>query len=272
MLLNISGKINSLFVDILSTMNTVAVELDIPFFVVGATARDIIYEHCYGIVAIRRTKDIDIGIRILDSNKFSLLISTLISSHGFEKTEQTYRIKKNGILVDVIPFGPIAAAEMNIDLGSIMSVLGFEEAYSHSQTMRINDAPVLDIRIPIVPGLLVMKLIAWDEKYPSRKKDAQDLLFIMKHYEDTDVKERLYTTEAALLTEEKFDCRNASIRLLGRDIVRILDGKTLTKIKQILVTETSEDAYKLVKDMRETIFDNDKIFALLEKLKQGLFD
>ncbi|OGS21128.1 MAG: hypothetical protein A3J83_00720 [Elusimicrobia bacterium RIFOXYA2_FULL_40_6] len=276
MLLNISGKIDPLLINVLSTISTIAKKLDIPFFLVGAMARDIIYEHCYEIKPPRATKDIDIGIRIPDLSKFDLLAGTLTSSCGFDKTNLIYRYKRNEIILDIIPFGPIANADMKIEYhpkdNIFLSVLGFEEAYRYSPAIRINDNPELDIKIPTIPGLFVMKLISWEEKYPDRKKDAQDMLFMLKNYEFTDT-DRLYESEETLLKEEKFDVHKANIRLLGRDIVKMSNKKTITKVRQILTNETSENSYKLRSDMQEFLYkDNEEILVFLKKLKQGLDD
>ena len=100
-----------------------------------------------------------------------------------------------------------------------MSMVGFEEAYEHSITFRLSSDPKLDIKLASLPGLAIMKLISWNEKYPNRKRDADDLLFIMNRYEEAGNTERLYGEDLFLLQEEKFDTKLAGTRLLGRDKV-----------------------------------------------------
>lgn len=275
--INISGKINPLILDILKSINTVAGELSVPFFLVGAMVRDIIYEYHYGIKTTRATKDIDIGIRILDISKFSLFIDSLINKYSFEKTNLIHRIRKYGIQLDIIPFGQVAGNNFQVafpGISNIITVLGFEEAYSNSLEVLICDNPILNIKIPFIPSLVAMKLISWDDKYPDRGKDAKDIIFMLKNYEDLkEIKDRLYEIENFILREEGFDLSKASIRLLGKDITKIFDKNTLVKIRQIITTETSDDAFKLVKDMSENpIHDNEDILAILRKLKQGLFN
>ena len=276
MLLNISKKINPSFVEVLSIINTITMELDIPFFIVGAMARDIIFEHCYGIKSPRRTLDIDLGIRIPDWNKFVLLTDALTMSGHFQKTKLIYRYTRDDISVDIIPFGPIADEKMEIRFPTeeniVMSILGFEEVYCCSIKVRLRDTPKFDLKIPTVPGLCITKLISWNEKYPERKRDAQDLLFIIKNYENIGTESVLYDKEAPMLKEEGFDVRLASIRLLGREIKRMSDEKTLIKIKQILTNETDDNATKMIVDMRNNLREDfDEILTLLKKLKQGVF-
>ena len=63
---NISGKIETSYIDALLAIKKIADHLDIPFFIVGATARDILLEHFHNIKAPRMTMDIDLGVRIPD--------------------------------------------------------------------------------------------------------------------------------------------------------------------------------------------------------------
>ena len=128
-----------------------------------------------------------------------------------------------------------------------------------------------------MPGLAIMKLISWKEKYPDRKRDAEDVLFIMQKYEEAGNLDRLYEEELDLLEDEGFDTRLAGIRLLGRDMANISDPKTLLVIKGILDAETEEmSQYKLVSDMmRETGMSDirfDEILAQLTKLRQGFVE
>jgi len=56
-----------------------------------------------------------------------------------------------------------------------------------------------------------------------RKRDAEDLLLLMKKHEEGRNPERLYEEDLPLLQEEGFDTKLAGVRLLGRDIAKISD-------------------------------------------------
>ncbi|OGP63105.1 MAG: hypothetical protein A2170_14460 [Deltaproteobacteria bacterium RBG_13_53_10] len=125
--------------------------------------------------------------------------------------------------------------------------------------------------------MVIMKLISWKEKYPNRKRDAEDLLFIMNKYEEAGNSERLYEEDLPLLQEEGFDTKLAGTRLLGRDIAKISNSKTFLIVKEILDAETEEmSQYKLATDMiRETGMSDtrfDEILLQLEKLKRGFIE
>ncbi len=278
---DLSGKIEKPVVDTLHILKKVADSLSIPFFVVGASARDFILRHHYGIEPRRKTGDIDLGVEVASWEQFKKLFESLISTGQFSPTPERQRLRCGTILIDILPFGAITDEDKKISWPPeheiIMSMVGFEEAYEHSITVRVSSDPDLDIKLASLPGLAIMKLISWKEKYPDRKRDAEDLLLIMNKYEEAGNSERLYEEDLPLLQEEGFDTRLAGTRLLGRDMAKISDPKTFLVVKEILDAETEEmSQYKLISDMmRETGMSDtkfDEILLQLEKLKQGIVE
>lgn len=281
-LFDISGKIEKIDpakVNALYEVKKVADSLKIPFFVVGASARDFILEHCYNIKSPRMTMDIDLGVEVADWDKFNKLSEALLSTGKFSKDRDKQRFLFGDVRVDIIPFGRITDKDKKISWPPeheiFMCMLGFEEAYKYSITVRLSSKPELDIKLPTLPGLALMKIISWKEKYPERKTDAEDLLFIMNNYEVAGNEERLYGQALSLLEEEGFDNRLAGIRLLGRDMAKTSAPQTLKTIKEILDGETGEQSrYRLVEDMVSGTFMSgdqfDEILHHIEKLKEGI--
>ena len=158
-----------------------------------------------------------------------------------------------------------------------MSMVGFEEAYrSAIPVLMSNDQP-LEILMPSIPGLTLLKTISWDDAYPERKRDAADLLFILKNCETNDTRTRLYETYPDLLKEEDYDTSIASVRLLGQEIARLCSKETLMTIQDILTRETDENGdLKLLSHMgmggsfRGSSLEN--TLMLLKKLLQGTQD
>src|SRR4030043_1571616 len=281
-LFNLSGKIDQHTVEALSIVKKVADSLNIPFFVVGASARDYILKHCYGIEPPRMTRDIDLGVEVASWEQFNQLKESLIATGKFSPgKKEPQRFLFDSVIVDIVPFGPIADKDKRISWPPeheiFMSMLGFKEAYEYSITVRLSSDPELDIKLPTLPGLALMKVISWKEKYPERKRDAEDLLLIMQKYEYAGNFDRLYAEEQDLLQEEIFDTRLAGIRLLGRDMARIADPETLRKVQSILDSETGKQPRKrLVADMIRSslMFDAnfEHILLQVEKLRQGIVE
>lgn len=279
-LFDLSGKIDPQTVAALSVVRGIADAQGISFFIVGASARDFILKHCYGIEPPRMTTDIDLGVEVSGWEQFNELTHALKATGRFLHDErQRQRYHFDSVLIDIMPFGPITDENRRIawppEHEIIMSMVGFKEAYEYSITVRLSSTPELDIKLPALPGLALMKIVSWREKYPERTKDAEDLLLIMHKYEDAGNFDRLYDKEQDLLQEERFDTRNAAIRLLGRDMAKIADSATLSIVKAILDGETSERSqYRLVTDMvKGSLSYEDRFEDTLQnimKLKTGL--
>lgn len=277
-LFDLSGKIDQQKIEALSLLKKVTDSLNVPFFVVGASARDFILEHCYNIRSPRMTQDIDLGVEAAGWEDFDKLSESLLSTGRFFASGERHRFQFGSVLIDIIPFGLIEDERGRISWPPeheiLMSMGGFSEAFKNSVTLRLSSSPELKIKVPTLPGLALMKIISWKDKYPDRRRDAEDLLFVMQNYEEADNFARLYDHEQDLLKEERFEAQVACIRLLGRDMAMIADPDTLRAVRAILDGETAEHSqYRLVADMvRSTPDLNDKFKKVLfqvEKLRQG---
>lgn len=277
---DLSGKLSPSIIDALYNLKKVADALHIPFIIVGATARDLILEHQYKMKSPRATKDIDLGVEVADWNQFHALTKALLATGDFSSSKEKQRFQFRDTIIDIVPFGPIVDMEGKISWPPeheiIMSMLGFKEAYEYSLSIRLSEDPDLVVKVSSLPGLGILKIISWKDNYPNRKKDAEDLHFIMNKYSDAGNESRLYEEELTLLQEEGADPIAAGIRLLGRDMAKISDRDTIQAISQILITETGKQSrYRLVEDIMSSVrlkHDFDSILNDLEKLKRGFFE
>lgn len=280
-LLDLSGKIDDFTVAVFETIANVAESLSIPFFVIGATARDMILMYGYDIQTIRATHDIDFGVQVSDWEQYNRLKEGLVATKKFRSTNEAQRLLyEESLRIDVIPFGPIADPNNSLtwppEYETEMNILGFEESYLHSLTVRLRANPILDMQVATLSGLAVMKIISWNDRYPGSDRDAKDLALLMRTYLDAGNNERLFTEEVDLVENEDFDYVRAGARLLGRDIVAILQPKTKNTVLEILNHETGEkDRYRLVEDIIKgstALYDFDELLQLLEELKSGILE
>ncbi len=65
-LLDLSGKIDPPLVEIFEAIADVTASTHIRYFVVGATARDMVLSHGHGIDIKRATADIDLGVEVAE--------------------------------------------------------------------------------------------------------------------------------------------------------------------------------------------------------------
>ena len=82
-LLDLSGKIDPVSLALFASLSEAAGSLGIPFFVVGTTARDLIFELGYGLPSRRDTKDKDFGVRVASWGEFEKLKESLLTSGQF---------------------------------------------------------------------------------------------------------------------------------------------------------------------------------------------
>ena len=172
--------IDPLIVRVLRRVDRLAHSAGIPYFIAGATARDLILVNVHGLWAGRATRDIDFGIAFRG-----------VSS----------------------PDNQIAWPPKN---DMVMNVASFEEALASSILLAVEDQ--LGVRVASVPGLTLLKLTAWADRGNMTTKDAIDLLQLVSTYAHAGNLDRLYDQAMLILEAAEFDVQLAGAQLPGRDV------------------------------------------------------
>ncbi|MFN4774358.1 MAG: nucleotidyl transferase AbiEii/AbiGii toxin family protein [Pseudanabaena sp.] len=228
---------------VLADLITIVRVLNLPMILVGAGARLIICNpKKFG--EGRGTKDWDFAVSIDSWKSYQKLGEALIDGDPpiFQSTKTAHRFKhiETDIDVDIIPFGAIGKPKQEIiwaDSGNPMSVLGFEEAISHAITTNIDD---LEIQVINIPSFIVLKVFAWGDRGERTNKDLEDIEFILSKYEDDN---RVYNELVEELSSGNVDFLDANIYLLGQDICRMLQDKTLIELNKLLKIMTKKFDY-----------------------------
>lgn len=227
------------------------------FYVIGATARDIIISGIHNQPPRRKTMDLDIAIAIPDWNKFQEISDALEKVDGFHKSmEQTQRFwYRKYFMLDIVPFGEIARADHTIywppEETQAMSVIGFTEVAKHTLEIIIDNR--YSVNIATLPGIFLLKLAAWHDRHLTTNKDADDMAFIMINYLEINT-ERAATAHYDLYEVEAFTTFTAGAALLGRDMKTILKAtpEILDEFIGMLRTEVNrEDDSILINQMLE---------------------
>ena len=237
--INISGKVDSISLEIYRAIAETTAELGIGFLVVGAVARDLVLHHGYGLAIQRGTTDLDFAIEVRDWAAYQNLRSHLMQK-GFSNDPEAQRLRApSGLPVDLVPFGELADAQANIawppDHAIEMSVLGFQEARQDATSVRLNEEPPLDIPVVSPVGFVLLKLIAWDDRDSKlRRKDATDITYALENYAriPNDVTE--IWDELDLIEKYDGDINLVAAALLGRRVRTIAREDTHKKIVAIL--------------------------------------
>lgn len=268
-------------VEILRAVTNTADELQIPTFIVGATARDIILEYVYNAGISRATKDIDFGAAVESWAQYEQLKNALIAAKKFRadgRIEQRLWFGQgiDAMKIDFVPYGGLESPAGTVVFPPTefaMNTNGFAEAYKDALTVQITDD--LPIRIVSLPGLAVLKFIAYDDRPFERQTDLQDIRFLMKNYLEAGNEERLYA-DSDLLSDENFDLRFVGARLLGRDMVKLLTEKSGEIVLKHLSENEQENiglhkTAEVINSQEKGFVENfDEIVKMLDQLKLGI--
>lgn len=251
-LLDISNKIDTDSVALYRLIAEVADRFSVDYLVVGAHARDLVLHYGYGVVVQRATYDLDIGIEVGKWSDYEALRSALIEK-GFEVGREVQRlISPTGRPVDLIPFGAIADDAGRIawlsEHDNEMSVLGFSEARAHAEVVRIAHAPALDIPVVSLPGLILLKIIAWGDRPRDRRaKDAQDVRYVFDSYLKIPHEKTGIWNEDALLERFDHDIDLVVAAVLGRD-TRFIASDPAAEVIEALLTGDCREAFTVDMD------------------------
>jgi len=278
---NLIGKIDENTVAILTEIDTIARELKLAFFIVGATARDILLQHAHGIHPSRATLDVDIGVFVSDWDQFQILKEALVCTGKFSSTRQAQRLLYDDELpLDIVPFGGVAEDNRSIswppEHAIEMSIVGFPECYKYAVSVLVRAKPDLVVKVVSLAGLTILKLVSWDDSIERRGKDAADLLLIIKNYIAAGNMDRFFE-EADIFKEEDSDYDRSSARFLGREISKMANQATKAKLVGILEREAaSSQGHKIAMDvLRRDAFQKEsyeQVVAYFNALLRGLLD
>ncbi|HXK50560.1 MAG TPA: nucleotidyl transferase AbiEii/AbiGii toxin family protein [Clostridiales bacterium] len=265
-----SDKFDPEFLDSLKIIIEVTDNLSIPFILIGASARDIIFEHMHGISAPRVTMDIDIAVEIAAWASFDQIKNELLNNYGFETTRQLQRFRYKDFFLDIVPFGKLAENGKIVwrENQNTMTVTGFNEIYDSAQPITVNTDPATEFKIPTLEGLMILKFISWYDAFPDRPKDAEDILFILNNYEKTlDIGE-VFEKYPDVIENQAFDLSDAGLIILGSGMKATAGGDAFRIINDILIKETDEYGnFDLTVQMKGDIY---RSLKMLRKLHEGM--
>ena len=219
--LNIAGKIDLQTVAVLEAVSHAAASLDLPYVVVGATARDLVLHYGHGAKIQRATHDIDFAIEVPDWSAFSAL-KDYLCERGFRTTRVEHRlIGPANTIIDIVPFGDVENHDSSIlwpPKGDVsMNVLGFQEACDSAEWVRVRDDPEIDVPVATPAGMMLLKLIAWtDRARDLRSKDAKDIAYLMSSYEAIGEVEETLFSDTKILEIYDYHITHSAAHLLGQ--------------------------------------------------------
>lgn len=248
------------------------------FYVIGATARDIIMA-LHGERSGRATLDLDIAIALSSWKRFEKVQSKLLQHPDIQKDQnQVQRFLYKKILkFDIVPFGEIMQKDDKVywppDETVAMSVLGFEETKYDTLVVKIDEE--FEIEVASLRGIFLLKLFAWRDRNQLHNRDADDIAFIIENYLAINQERAATDHYEEIYLNSDFNFKSAGSRLLGLDVSGIIHpgSNVYRKIEELFDTEISsaEDS-RLINQILETngSYSYDEALACLEGFVAGL--
>lgn len=239
---------------ILKAVVSAAREAGTNLMLVGATARDIVMSHVYGIPLQRATADLDFAVAIPGWDAFGQVIEQLVADKRFARSAGVaHRLLFNGttaihpVPVDLVPFGPGVGGQIFAwpdDPDIQMNVAGYDDA---ARATELVDIAGMHVPVLSAAGLALLKVFAWIDRHATTRKDASDILTLAINHSELGNAERMYDDET-LLAEVDYDYLRGSARLLSRDVRNICSDITLEQIRSALsptnLTQMARDAFR----------------------------
>jgi predicted nucleotidyltransferase len=228
---------------ILTVVDRVAAGQGCSYIVVGATARDLLLYHVFGIPAMRATQDVDFAIAVEDWEKFQRLRTALLATGHFAPSRVEHRLFLEtpkgtaNIPIDLIPFGGVAEDDTIAwppERDTVMTVAGFEDALAAAVQVQVN--ATLSLPVVSLAALAMLKLFAWQDRKPN-DKDALDLYRVISTYVDAGNTDRLYDSELSLLEQVNYDLELAGAALAGRDARELSSAATQERLGILLTSD-----------------------------------
>ena len=225
---------------ILVSLSNYFSSVDVDFYVIGATARDIVLNF-HGEKSGRATRDLDIAIAISNWEEFETIEQGIVNIKGFKKdSNQKQRfIYQDNFELDIVPFGDIMKEDDKVfwtpDEQVAMSVLGFKEVAKATDKFQIDNG--VEIEVASLVGVFILKLVAWQDRNNQTNKDADDIAFIISNYFNINQERAITEYSEIMFEDDDFSFEKAGALLIGIDVALLLGNSDYIINKLIKIVE-----------------------------------
>jgi len=256
--------------EVLETLQEAFEVLRIDFYLIGAVARDIWFAESGR--PTRRTLDVDFAIYVGTREEYEAVKHYLKERKGYQDSRENMFVllAPGGLQVDILPFGGIELdGEVHLDGTGLTNirVSGLQEVFNIG-TQLVSQPSGKEFRVASLAGIVLLKLVAYDDRPETRLKDARDIANIIENYfhlkadliydqhndifgVDDDALDRLLLEEIAaeVLGREVKMITGSNLDLLGRVqniLSRVLKGGQRSSFIREMVAETGRPVNELL--------------------------
>lgn len=265
--------------EMLSALERGLKKFNIDFYLVGAVARDLWMSAINNIPPSRITGDIDFAVFINDKGTYDNLKKYLIEIEGFSpyKGNSFVLVWKGFIQVDLLPFGEIKDKNDAVSIEdsglTSLNMPGFKEIYDDGLPV-VELEEIHKFKFCTLPGIVILKLMAWQDRPEIRRDDIKDMSNILKHFFDMYADE-IFENHNDLFGANDFELHLIAARVMGREMNKIAKRNEMlhNRLRDLLEISTNNKNIEIAKIMAEfyenTIEDN---LTILEQIKTGYLE
>ena len=247
----------------------------IDFYLLGGLARDINLMR-KGVRPQRITKDVDIAVLVPHADRFEALLAQLEKEEGFRRSASNpLAMYYNDVKVDILPFNQFVTLKGEAKaLGPALAdfnLQGLHEVYLHS-TEQVELEADHRFRVTTMEAIILLKLLAYEDKPEWRLKDMEDVAELMHHYFDLN-SEDIYLHHNDLFLPG-MELEAIACRVIGRKIAGILSSNESLKSKTIRIIEDHLEKGRksplLLALIRQTGNTLEEVILLLQEVLEGI--
>ncbi len=250
----------------------------VDFYVIGALARD--YWFSKQNIETKGTKDIDIAIQISNTLKFEEIRKYLIEVEDFTVHSENPILIFDvyGVQIDLLPFGEVEQdGKVFLDSRAFpeIDVFGIKEVFEKGVIEVDEDG--LIFKLSKLEGIVILKLIAFNDRPEIRGKDIADIGMILKYYFEI-ASDKIYEYHNDLFEESSMiTLTHIAARVLGREMRVILELSIELDIRiqkiienEIMLKEESNVLQILVRQIPDTniIFWHEILIELIKGVRE----
>ena len=249
----------------------------IDYYLVGAVARDVWLTGIHKKTPKKTTGDIDFAVLINDKGLYEKLKAHLIEEKDFAPSHENafVLIWKDRTQVDLLPFGAIEDENRRVTITgtgfTTVDVPGFSEVYEQG-------LPIMELadrhrfKCCTLPGIVLLKLIAWDDRPEVRRDDILDISDILYHFFDM-YDEEIWSNHSDLFETEVVDLKWIAAKVLGRELKKIAQrhNELYKRISNILEANSTDVDRSRMAEIMVEYFDNtvEENRFLIEQINKG---
>lgn len=247
------------FLEMLAALERGFAAFHVDFYLVGAVARDIWMTAIHEIPSGRITRDIDFAVFIEDKGTYESLKQYLIEIEHFQpsKTNNFVLLWQGRMQVDLLPFGNIEDENAKVSLEGTgltsLNMPGFKEIYQ-SGLPEIELEGEHRFKFCTLPGIVILKLIAWEDRPEIRRDDLKDILTILTHFFEM-FTDQIYEHHSDLFGKDDFGLDFIAARVMGREMNKIasrnkeLHGRLSNLLEKNAVDVSTSQLAKIMANM-----------------------